>query len=129
MRVEFARDVLFGDLFGRAPGALQSADRGAACVHDLRAAAVVERDVQDHPRVRARALDGMRDLALYAALKRGGAPDGLKAYALPINLIKLKPQVTLEHTHQRINFEARALPILGREGVERERAKTEPRAR
>src|SRR3954447_22403208 len=90
-----------------------------------RAPAVVERDVQDHARVARGALDGALQLAPHAVAQPLDAADGLEAYVLPVYLFEFEPQVALEHAHQRVHFEARALPVLGREGIERERAQAQ----
>src|SRR5437764_3965563 len=122
-------DVVFSYIVRASAFGDQIAHSRAHRVNNLCATAVVERDAQDHAGVALSPLDGLLELASDAVAQRVGATDGLEAYVLPVNLFEFETQVALEHAHQRVNFQPRSLPVLRREGVERERSESEARAR
>src|SRR5579884_4001789 len=118
-------EVFLGHLFRRAPFRGERPRGGADGINDLRAPAVVERDAQSHACVSRCPLDRLLKLAADAFAQRVGAAYRLEANVLAVNLVEFEAEIALEHPHQRVNFESRTLPVLGREGVQSQRFESE----
>src|SRR5262245_21981140 len=99
---EFAEALLVQIVGGDVGG-----EHAARSVDDLGAAAVVERDVEQHPAVRRRL--ALADLELLAHVGRQllGAADDPEADVVLEQRAQLEPQVALEERHQRRDFSLR----------------------
>src|SRR5436309_7832993 len=95
-------------------------DRAARRVHDFGAAAVVQRDVEQHPGVGRRLPDAELEFVLHVGRKLLGAADDAKRDVVLEQRAELEADVSLEQRHQRVDFGTRPLPVLDRERVQRE---------
>ncbi len=91
-RVELVGDALFGEFIGTAAFVHQSPDCCARGVDDLSAAAVVQRDSQDHAFVSGGLFGGARDLFANVFRQRADSADGLKLDVLAIDLVEFDPE-------------------------------------
>src|SRR6185295_8686131 len=102
-------------------------DRAARGVHDLGAAAVVQRDVEQHAGIAGGLPDADLELVLHVGRELLGAADDAEADVVLEEGAELEPDVPLEQHHQGVDFGAGPLPVLDREGVERQNVDAEPR--
>src|SRR3954447_5195213 len=96
-------------------------------VDDLRASAVVERDLEQQAGVLRRLLLCVSQLALHGRIEPFDAADRHEADVVLHQRPQLFAQVLLEQHHERGDFVARTLPVLDGERVERHDAELEPR--
>jgi hypothetical protein len=108
----------------RAPTSRAAAACGA---HDRVARRVVDGDAQAEPRAAGGRLLGRLD----GAAQLGGEPvasaDDLEPHAVGHAPRRLRGEVAAEEAHERPDLGRRAAPVVGREGVEGERADAERR--
>ena len=122
-RVEKAREALFVQVLR-----IETRGHGAAGgVDNLGAAAVVERDVEQHAGVGRGLALGSAQLFEHVRRQRIGPADHLEADVVAQQRRQLEPQVALEQHHQRAHFRRRPLPVLDRKRVEREHLEPEAR--
>ena len=100
----------------------------AAGVDDLRAAAVVQRDVERHAAAGRGRREALRELLLNRCVELVHPADDAEPDVVLQEVRELAVQVLLQKRHERDDLEPRALPVLDGEGVERQRVELEPRA-
>src|SRR5262245_26860298 len=123
--VEGGREPLLVQLLRSDPGG----DEPSGGLDDLGAAAVVERDVEQHAAVLRGLLLGRLQLAADIGGELPLAADDVETDVVLQQGVQLEPQVALEQRHQRRHLGHGALPVLDREGVEREHLDPEARRR
>ena len=97
-------------------------------VHDLRPPAVAQRHRQVEPVQVGGFLLGRPHPAEGGGRERFRPPDRPKTHALLDQFVPLGRQVMFQQSHQRVDLSGRAIPVLLREGVNREGVNAEVQA-
>src|SRR6184192_1998165 len=91
-------------------------DDASGGVDDLRAAAVVQRDVEQHPRVRFGLANADFELVAHVGRQLVAATDHLEPDVVLEERSELELQIALQQRHQRVDLGAGTFPVLDREG-------------
>src|SRR5262245_6362937 len=110
-------------------GAYAGGDRAARGVDDLCAAAVVERDVEEHAAVAGGFGDPEGQLGAHVGRELVGSAHDLEPDVVLQQRAELEADVALQQRHQRVDFGAGPFPVLDRKRVQRQDVDAEARRR
>ena len=127
-RAEPGAEGLLVDLLGREPPRDDVVGERAARVHDLRAPAVVQGDVERHAAARGGRGQSLGQLLLDRRVELVHPPDDAEPDVVLEQVRELAVQVLLQERHERDDLEPRPLPVLDREGIERQSVELETSA-
>jgi hypothetical protein len=120
--VEKRGEALFVQVLGSYSG-----NHGTPCrVDDLGAAAVVQRDVEEHAAARRGPLDRRTQLILDVRREILHAAYHAKPDVVAQQRVELRPKVALQELHERPHLAGGPLPVLHREGEQRQDLDAEP---
>src|SRR4029079_13530560 len=115
-RVEKTREPLFVENFGTHT----KLDGASRRIDDFGAAAVVERDVEQHPAAVACAFDRDIQFVLNVGCPLLHPSDHAKANVVAQERIQFRSPIPLQETHERTDLAGRTLPVLDGKCVERQ---------
>ena len=101
---------------------------GVHGIHDFRAAAVVQRDTEDHALVSGGSFHGVAHVVLHAFGKFVRAAQKPHADIVFLNQRHFPAQILAQQLHEKVDFRFWTPPVLDRERVERERLDLQARA-
>ena len=128
-RIELRFDRRLVDVLGIQHAGLHLFRERAHRVGELGAARVVEGDVEDHALSARRRGERLLQLALDGDIEAVHAPHHAEDDVVVEERPQLPPQVFLQERHERRDLEVRALPVLRRECIERQRRELQARGR